>query len=227
MKQTLKRIGSYFVPSVWILVLIMGLLLYFPESNQLFWLEADGGWKIIWQVFTNVFVHASLGHFANNMVFLLVAGMFLQMIPVRYFDAIKIFMVSAVGASVVWLLLMMFIDGHEKLLGASGGIYGLYGACWIILSQLCLRRVKYTDDPVFGEYGHYGWKWIFVTVLLLLMVVQTLEVPNNFQVVVHIVGLVIGLIYGQVLFYIIYDKDLLQQERKHGATRRNDPDEYE
>lgn len=213
-KTNIRRWLSFWLPGTLPLIIIMGFWFYGMEVPRV----ADSslssaaladlgglsshdplGLTFI-KLFLALFVHASAPHFLNNAVFLFVAGVFLQMVPVRYWVSIAAFILSGVIGNLSWLVLMWHLNGQEVLVGASGGIYGVMGCAWAILASLVVKRIKYTDDPVFGTYGMYGFKFIAATLTLLILLSGNTITGDIFTVLVHSVGVLVGLIFGRVVY---------------------------
>lgn len=113
---------------------------------------ADGAW---WQLVTSGFTHVTLTHIGFNMLALWVIGPQLEMVfgRVRF---LALYLVSLLAGSAV----VMWASGEYQLtLGASGAIYGLFGALLIVA-----RRV--------GGDMRALWGLIAVNVLI------TFVVPN-------------------------------------------------
>jgi membrane associated rhomboid family serine protease len=85
-----------------------------------------------WRMLTTVFIHASIFHVAINMYSLWVVGPALETMlgRIRY---LVLFLIAGFGGSVAVLLLTNPLDGA---LGASGAIFGLFGAYFVIQRRL-------------------------------------------------------------------------------------------
>jgi membrane associated rhomboid family serine protease len=81
-----------------------------------------------WRMLTSIFIHASIIHVAFNMYSLWVVGPALESLlgRIRY---LVLFFVAGFGGSVGVLLIA---PSNEAVLGASGAIFGLFGAYFII-----------------------------------------------------------------------------------------------
>jgi membrane associated rhomboid family serine protease len=127
------------------------------------------------RLITSAFLHAGLLHLATNMITLYIVGTPLERVlrPARY---LLVYVLSALGGSLfsVWLSPEFSIG-----VGASGAIFGLFGAL------LVLRR------QVGAEAGG-------LAVLIGLNLVISFAVPNiSWQA--HIGGLVTGVLVALVL----------------------------
>jgi len=135
---------------------------------------ADGAW---WQVVTSGFTHVTITHIAFNMLALWMIGPQLELVlgRVRF---VALYLVSLLAGSAV----VMWASGEYQLtLGASGAIYGLFGALLIVA-----RRV--------GGDMRALWGLIAVNVLI------TFAVPNiSWQG--HLGGFVGGVVATCILVY--------------------------
>ena len=127
------------------------------------------GW--FWQLFTAMFVHAHIVHLAGNMFFLLIFGLRAE----ELFSAkeyLAIYLLSGLVGNLFTLLL-----GPEVIsVGASGAIFGLFGAVTIYIrrtvGQSIISALMYAFFLLFLSFG-YG-----------------------VNVVAHFGGLAIGLLLG-------------------------------
>jgi len=92
---------------------------------------ADGAY---WQLLTSMFTHVSLLHIAFNMVALWLFGPQLEMLFGRIRYLALYFMSGLVGSAFVY----GFSDPTSPTLGASGAIFGLFGAYFVV--ALKMRR---------------------------------------------------------------------------------------
>lgn len=85
-----------------------------------------------WRMFTSIFIHASIFHVGFNMYSLWVVGPALESVlgRVRY---LALFLIAGFGGSVGVLLIA---PANQPVLGASGAIFGLFGAYFIIARRL-------------------------------------------------------------------------------------------
>lgn len=135
---------------------------------------ADGAW---WQILTSGFTHVTITHIAFNMLALWMIGPQLEMVLGRVrFLALYLLSLLAGSAAVLWA------GGEYQLtLGASGAIYGLFGALLIVA-----RRVGGDLRSLYG--------------LIAVNVLITFVVPNiSWQG--HLGGFVGGVAASVVLVY--------------------------
>ncbi len=82
----------------------------------------------VWGLFTNMFLHASIGHILINSWVLFMFGLELERI-IGGKELLKLFLISGMFASVFYVLTSLFIlNSYASALGASGAIFGILGA---------------------------------------------------------------------------------------------------
>jgi membrane associated rhomboid family serine protease len=133
-----------------------------------------------YRIFTSAFLHGSILHIGVNMFSLYWLGRFIEMVlrPVRMLIVYFVSLVAA-GFCVVW-----FSDPNAATLGASGAIFGLFGALFAIGFKL----------------GDRGRQLVQANVgILILNLVWSFAVPGiSWQA--HVGGLVAGFITTYVIF---------------------------
>ena len=85
-----------------------------------------------WRMLTSVFAHESILHIALNMYTLLIFGVILEPL-VGHIRFVALFLISGLGGSVGVLLLA---NPQQPVLGASGAIFGILGAFFVIQRRL-------------------------------------------------------------------------------------------
>lgn len=130
------------------------------------------GWY--WQLFTAMFVHVSIVHLAGNMLFLLIFGLRAEDLFAVH-EYFLIYFLSGLAGNLLTLLL----GPNMVSAGASGAIFGLFGACMIYI-----RRTL--GQSIIGAL-------IFSFFLLLI---NSGAGVNNLA---HLGGLVAGLVAGYAL----------------------------
>ena len=139
----------------------------------------DGQW---WRLFTANYVHFGLSHFASNMVFLfLVAWAIEPLLGRRGF----LFLYTITGVF-GYLLAAWIGDGITTSAGASGGVFGLFGACCVFV----FPRVDII--PVKPRRVLCFFMFLFVCYHLLFG-------SDNVAHMVHLGGFVSGYVLGIVL----------------------------
>jgi rhomboid protease GluP len=128
-----------------------------------------------WQLLTSIFVHVDIMHIGLNMLFLIIFGLRAEELftTEEYFAA---YMLSGLSGSILTLFLM---SPYTLSAGASGAIFGMYGASIIYMR-------KTVGQSIVGALL-YGF--------LLLM----LSTGADVNIVAHFGGLATGLIIGYAL----------------------------
>jgi len=145
------------------------VLTLFGQKNSL----VMSGWY--WQLFTSMFVHADLIHLLGNMLFLLVFGLRAEDLfsDVAY---LTVYFASGLFGNILSLL---WGPNSPPSVGASGAIFGLFGACVIYLGRAFGRSI--TAALIYSFY-------------LLLWTSGA-----GINVLAHFGGLAAGLLIGYIL----------------------------
>ena len=128
-----------------------------------------------WQLITSVFVHVDITHLALNMLFLVIFGIRAEELfkTEEYFS---VYMLSGISGSILTLFLMPI---YTISAGASGAIFGMYGANIIYMRK------------TFGQS--------IVGALLYAFLLLMLTTGEGVNIVAHFGGLAAGLIMGYAL----------------------------
>jgi len=132
----------------------------------------NGGY---WQLLTSIFIHVDIIHLSLNMFFLLIFGFRAEGLfsPEEYFF---IYFLSGLSGNLLTLLLM---DPSTLSAGASGAIFGIFGACVIYLRK------------TFGQS--------IVGALLFSFLLLVMTAGRGVNIFAHFGGLAAGLIIGYAL----------------------------
>jgi len=128
-----------------------------------------------WQLLTSIFVHVDIMHVALNMLFLIIFGLRAEELftTEEYFAA---YMLSGLSGSLLTLFLM---SPYTLSAGASGAIFGMYGA-----SIIYMRKT-------FGQS--------IVGALMYAFLLLMLSTGAGVNIIAHFGGLATGLIIGYAL----------------------------
>ena len=132
-----------------------------------------------WRIVTGGFLHGGLMHIAFNMFALYQVGTIVEQLfgKVRY---VALYAVALVGAG----LAVVYVAPNDLTVGASGAIFGLFGA----LVAVGLRLGK-RGRGLIGQ----------VLPIIVINLVLTFTIPN-ISAAGHVGGLITGLLAGLVLF---------------------------
>jgi rhomboid protease GluP len=141
------------------------IVVIFGQYNRLVF----DGWY--WQLFTSLFVHVNIVHVLGNMFFLLIFGLRAEdLFSIQ--EYLLIYFASGLAGNVLTLLF-----GPDMIsAGASGAIFGLFGACIIYM-----RRA--VSQSIIGALMY---------AFFLLFISSGPEV----NILAHLGGLVVGLLIG-------------------------------
>ncbi len=128
-----------------------------------------------WQLFTSMFIHATIVHLVGNMLFLLIFGLRGE----EMFSLPEYLAVYLVGGLVGNVLSLVIFDQYFVSVGASGAIFSMFGAC-VIYARRSVRQ-SILGALVFAFF---------------LFFINTGEGVN---IVAHLGGLGFGLLLGYML----------------------------
>ena len=134
-----------------------------------------------WRIFTSAFLHGGLLHITLNMLSLYVLGRFVETM-MGSARMLLVYMISLVAAG---LGVIYFSDPNSPTLGASGAIFGLFGALFAIGFKLGRPGMQLVKDNL-------G--------ILALNLVLTFTIPAISKAA-HVSGLIAGFITTFLIFY--------------------------
>jgi membrane associated rhomboid family serine protease len=130
-----------------------------------------------YRLLTGAFLHVAIWHIGLNMLVLLMVGPTLEKTLGRArFTAL--YLLAAIGGSVLPYLVD---DYREANLGASGAIYGLFAAYWVMA-----RRVRADTSAITGT--------------IVLNLVLSITIPG-ISLWGHVGGLIVGAMVGAIFAY--------------------------
>lgn len=130
------------------------------------------GWY--WQLFTSIFVHANIVHLIGNMIFLLIFGLRAEEL-FKIQEYLAVYFIPGIAGNLLTLLF-----GPDMIsAGASGAIFGLFGACTIFIRQALGQSI--------------------VSVLIYSFFMLIISTGPNVNNLAHLGGLVVGLLIGYFL----------------------------
>jgi len=131
------------------------------------------GWY--WQLFTAMFVHVNIMHIVGNMLFLLIFGLRAE----EMFSIREYLLIYFLGGLAGNLLSLLFGPLAPPSAGASGAIFGMFGA-----SIIYIRRVFHQS---------------IITALLYAFFLLIINLAPNVNYLAHLGGLAVGLAIGYLL----------------------------
>jgi rhomboid protease GluP len=172
--------------AIFVLMVISGVSLGTPSTADLLNWGAEYGPRTLhgewWRLFTSMFVHIGLMHVAYNMLAFAYVGPIVERM-LGNIGFLVLYLVAGLGGS----LLALYTDALVLHAGASGAVFGVYGA---LLAQI-VKQGRSMPPHVVSQLGRLGM--IFVLYNLI----------NSFapgiSMAAHIGGLVTGFVCGLVL----------------------------
>jgi len=145
------------------------------QYGQVNFLVLYQGWY--WQLFTAMFVHVNIAHLLGNMFFLLIFGLRAEeLFSIK--EYLLIYFLSGLAGNLLTLLFGLF--GLDMIsAGASGAIFGLFGACTIYIRRAIGQSI--------------------IGALLYAFFLLTISAGPNVNNLAHLGGLVVGLLIGYAL----------------------------
>jgi rhomboid protease GluP len=160
-------------------------------------LVMQGEW---WRIVSGAFEHANLLHIAFNMFALYQVGTFVEIVSGRW-RMLALYFISLLGSG----LAVTYMSPNTATLGASGAIFGLFGALVAIGIRL----------------GKDGRSLIGQTLPIIgINLVLTFTVPNISQAA-HIGGLISGFFSGLILFAMQRRGAVAREEVTAGALAQD------
>lgn len=89
-------------------------------------------YKEYYRIFTHFFVHFGAGHLINNMFVFAVLGYYLENVMNRW-RFLFVYLFSGVSAGAVSVVWNYYTQGDTVSAGASGAIYGIMGALFVLI----------------------------------------------------------------------------------------------
>jgi len=143
-----------------------------------------------YRLFTPMFLHAGVIHYLLNMLALWFIGKAVEMCH-GFIAALLLFVIPAVGGTI---LSALFLPAYISV-GASGGIFGLIGACladivanWGLIFS---KQVNGTDTSSFGRHVRI-FIWLIIDIIINCLIGLTPFVDNF----THLGGMVYGFLCG-------------------------------
>lgn len=133
-------------PVVTITMIVLCVLAFLLEMADLpiyqeFAYSPAAGMTEPWRMLTAAFLHAGIVHLGFNMVALWFTGPFLEQALGRI-RFLALYLVSAFGGSVAVLLLTPLEQWNRGTVGASGAVFGLFGAVAVVMLRMKIRNMS-------------------------------------------------------------------------------------
>lgn len=170
-----------------------------PSENQFYYQFAFtpavfGSGHKLWTVITSMFLHGNWSHLINNMIGLLLAGMFVETRIGNSKKFLLFYLLTGIAANVFYLLLNQ--GSPIPALGASGAIFGLLGANLI----LDFYKTKTNFIPtIFGRNLFAGISVPYLVIIFIMQVFGNFSNETGIGYAAHIGGFISGAI---LIFYL-------------------------
>jgi len=141
-----------------------------------------------WQLLTSMFVHVDIVHISGNMFFLLIFGLRAEEL-FSLKEYLLIYLLSGLIGNLLTLLVTIFFGFNVVSAGASGAIFGIFGACIIYVKRAIGQSI--------------------ISALLYAFFLLMISSGPNVNNMAHVGGLAAGLLIGYALaatrkFKVVY-----------------------
>ncbi len=209
---------DYSVTLVIVAINIVGYILCTQMGEVVYNIGSMNAEKILvdkqyYRLITAIFLHADIEHIVSNMIYLIGLGQMLEQM-IGHVRFAVLYLLSGLGASVFSMMYSVLTGDIYDAVGASGAIFGLIGALFILLVIRDMRRrarrrsgdrnVMPGQEDILDENGRVipdGYesisvgKLIFVVVYMIYSGTRAARVDNA----AHVGGLVCGLLIMAVM----------------------------
>lgn len=181
-KKSISFPRSYVMPLIIINIIVFILQITISGFTDYFILDSNLVFSRPWTLVTTFFLHGSFSHLFFNMYALLLFGILLEskIGPKRFLGLYLIigFLVSCISPFF-----------YTRVLGASGAIMGVIGTLIVLMPRL--RLYLFFIIPL--QLWQAGILWFLLDTFGIF-------VPSSTANIGHIVGMLLGLIYGFYLY---------------------------
>jgi len=154
---------------------------FIVTSNEVLWKYGQVNSNVFrgeyWQLFTSMFVHVNIVHLLGNMFFLVIFGLRAEEL-FSLQEYLAIYFLSGLAGN----LLTLTLEPGTVSAGASGAIFGLFGACIIYIRRTIGQSI--------------------LSALLYAFFILMINIGPKVNVLAHLGGLVVGLLMGYFIAYI-------------------------
>ena len=205
--QQLAGWRSYSVTLAIMAMNIVGYILCTQMGEMVYNIGSMNAEKILvdkqyYRFVTAIFLHADIEHIVSNMIYLVGLGQMVEQM-IGHIRFVVLYLLSGFGASIFSLLYSILTGDIYDAVGASGAIFGLIGALFILLvirdMRRRARRQSGGTDTTPNQNGRVmpsGYdsisvgKMVFVVVYMIYSGTRAERVDNA----AHVGGLVCGLL---------------------------------
>jgi len=209
---------SYSVTLVIMAINIVGYILCTQMGEVVYNIGSMNAEKVLvdkqyYRFVTAIFLHADIDHIVSNMIYLVGLGQMIEQM-IGHIQFAVLYLLSGFGASVFSILYAVLTGNIYDAVGASGAIFGLIGALFILLVVRDMRRRSRRrsydmgampgQTDILDEHGRGmpdGYesisvgKLVFVVIYMIYSGTRAVHVDNA----AHVGGLVCGLLIMAVM----------------------------
>lgn len=199
-KKAFYEIFSYIFSILFVILNIVLFLICTFTGNLLYNKGAFYVWSIIvdkeyYRFISSVFLHYDIQHIFNNMILLFFIGRIIEK-QVGHIAYLFIYLLSGIGGNLVSALWEWKTEAYSVSVGASGAVFGLTGALFVLV--------------IFhkGRLEQIRWQGV---ILMIVLSVYNGFTTNNINNAAHIGGLLTGII---LTILVLAGKILIRQMTK-------------
>ena len=151
-EQRVSDWRSYCVTLVLLVFNIVGYILCTQMGEVVYTIGSMNAEKILvaheyYRFLTSVFLHADIEHLVSNMIFLFGLGQMVEQVTGHISFSI-VYLLSGFGGSIFSILYAVLTGKIYDAVGASGAIFGLVGALFILVVARDLKRRSHSQGTV-------------------------------------------------------------------------------
>ncbi len=151
-EQKVSDWRSYRVTLVLLVLNIVGYIFCTQMGEVVYTIGSMNAEKILvaheyYRFLTSVFLHADIEHLVSNMIFLFGLGQMVEQVTGHISFSI-VYLLSGFGGSIFSILYAVLTGKIYDAVGASGAIFGLVGALFILVVARDLKRRSHSQGTV-------------------------------------------------------------------------------
>lgn len=151
-EQKVSDWRSYCVTLVLLVLNIVGYIFCTQMGEVVYTIGSMNAEKILvaheyYRFLTSVFLHADIEHLVSNMIFLFGLGQMVEQVTGHISFSI-VYLLSGFGGSIFSILYAVLTGKIYDAVGASGAIFGLVGALFILVVARDLKRRSHSQGTV-------------------------------------------------------------------------------
>lgn len=183
---------DYYVTLLILFVNIIGFILCTQMGEVVYNVGSMNAEKILvegqyYRLLSSMFLHADIGHIVSNMIFLVGLGQMIEQ-AIGHVRFGVLYLLSGLGADICSMLYSIIIGELYNSVGASGAIFGLIGALFVLVAM---------HNGKFG--GVSIGRLLFAVAYMIYTGASSESVDNS----AHVGGLVCGMLIMAVMNVIM------------------------